>query len=319
MEAENHQTTWCAQQAINFIDMAESFDEPWLYSVNFFDPHHDFDPPREYLERYLDRLKDIPLPDYVEGELEDKPYYQSLDHQKALNGAEPLAYPFDDMLPRDHRLIRAAYWAMVDLIDDQVGRILHTLEESGQAQNTIVIFMSDHGEMLGDHGIYLKGPYFYEEAIRVPLIISYPREYETGRERDALVELTDLAPTLLDAVSIEEEPGMQGLSFLPLLTGESSEDHHRDSVYSEYYNAMPTHSQEDVLPFGTMIRTENYKLVRMHGLDTGELYDLESDPSEANNRWGDDDSQSIQLELLGRLSDRMAETVDPLPPRTARW
>ena len=74
----------------------------------------------------------------------------------------------------DHRLVRAAYWAMCDLIDVQVGRMLDKLEETGQRENTLVIFMSDHGEMLGDHGIYLKGPYFYEAAIHVPLIVSWP-------------------------------------------------------------------------------------------------------------------------------------------------
>src|SRR3546814_1538517 len=81
------------------------------------------------------------------------------------------------MRDEDHRLVRAAYWAMCDLIDQQVGRMLDALDRTGQRENTIVIFMSDHGEMLGDHGIYLKGPYFYEPAVRVPLIVSRSEEH----------------------------------------------------------------------------------------------------------------------------------------------
>ena len=92
------------------------------------------------------------------------------------------------MSDRDHRFVKASYWAMCDLIDEQVGRMMEALERTGQLENTIVIYMSDHGEMLGDHGLYLKGPYFYEPAVRVPLIISYPGVV-TPQTSTALVEL----------------------------------------------------------------------------------------------------------------------------------
>src|SRR3546814_10907664 len=94
------------------------------------------------------------------------------------------------MRDEDHRLVRAAYWAMCDLIDQQVGRMLDALDRTGQRENTIVIFMSDHGEMLGDHGIYLKGPYFYEPAVRVPLIVSWPRSEEHTSELQSLMRIS---------------------------------------------------------------------------------------------------------------------------------
>ena len=121
--------------------------------------------------------------------------------------------------------------------------MLDALAETGQAENTIVIFMSDHGEMLGDHGIYLKGPYFYESAIRVPLIVSWPgTDSSRGTRSRALVELTDLAPTLAGRNWHRRiHPGMQGQSLWPLLSGEADLHHHRDDVYCEYYNAMPWH------------------------------------------------------------------------------
>ena len=100
-------------------------------------------------------LDDIPLPNYVVGELENKPIWQQIDHGGAYGNKS--GYPYIEMSDTDHRWIRAAYWAMIDVIDTQIGRLLNFLEETGQRENTIVIFTSDHGEMLGDHGIYLKG------------------------------------------------------------------------------------------------------------------------------------------------------------------
>jgi arylsulfatase A-like enzyme len=170
--------------------------------------------------------------------------------------------------------------------------------------------------MLGDHGLYLKGPYFYDPAIRVPLIVHWPGHVEGGDAPDALTELGDLAPTLLDLADVEPPPGMQARSFAPVLTGAS--DSHRESVYCAYYNAMPWH-EAPTRPFATMIRTRSAKLVRMHGLDTGELYDLSADPGETTNRWDDPALQDRRAALLARLTDRMAETVDPLPERVAPW
>ncbi len=310
--AELHQTTWCAEKACEFMDARAEDGTPWLFSVNMFDPHHAFDAPEEYLNRY--NPDDIPLPNYVDGELESKPRWQKFDHQGAYGHRSGHVYA--EMSERDHRLVRASYWAMCDLIDDQVGCMLEMLEKTGQIDNTIVIFTSDHGEMLGDHGIYLKGPYFYEPAIRVPLIISWPGHIMSQRS-DALVELTDLPQTLLDAIGLPHHPGMQGKSLWPMLLGRADRHHHRDDVYCEYYNAMPWHQEPTAQT--TMVRTRRYKLTVAHGLDEGELYDLEGDPDETNNLWYDLGSLSVKTDMLKRLCDRMAWTVDPLPPRRAEW
>lgn len=315
MDAEHHQTTWCAQRAIDFITDAAASDRPWLFSVNFFDPHHPFDPPAEYLHGYLEQLDHIPLPRYVEGELQSKPVYQRLDHRAAYN--TPGLYPYSEMTADDHRAIRAAYWAMIDLIDAQVGRLLGALQATGQLEDTLVIFMSDHGELLGDHGIYLKGPYFYEESVRVPLIFSRPGTITGGRKITTPVELIDLAPTLLEAAGLQAHPGMQGTSLWPFLTGGAPSNSDRDGVYCEYLNAMPWH--KDPPPYATMLRTESHKLVVFHGLEDGELYDLEADPGEAVNRWNDPAYRGVRAELFERLCDRIALTADPLPDREAAW
>jgi arylsulfatase len=310
MPEEQHQTTWCAQKAIDFIH--ENQDRSWLFSVNMFDPHHPFDPPKEYLERYLDKLDEIPLPSYWDGEVQSKPIWQQDDHSGAYN--HHAGYPFSEMDDTDHRLVRAAYWAMCDLIDVQVGRMLDALRESGQLENTIVIFMSDHGELLGDHGIYLKGPFFYEPSIRIPLIISWPAQLKKRRV-SSLVSLMDLPQTLLELLGMDAHPGMQGTSLVPLLSGEQEKV--RDWVFTEYLNAMPWHTEPKA--FASMVRTEEWKLVAAHGLQDGELYDLANDPQEATNLYHDTKYLTQKSRMMELLLDAWASTADPLPPRKSAW
>jgi len=302
--AEYHQTTWCADMAIEFVRRKQ--DRPWMFNFNCFDPHHPFDPPEDYLSRY--EPAEMPLPNYLPGELESKPHYQQLDHEWAHNELD--YFHVAGMTEADHRQVKAAYYAMIELIDHNVGRMLAALEETGQAENTLVIFMSDHGEMLGDHGLYLKGPHFYEAAVRVPLIVRWPQGYAAGIKSDALVELLDLAPTLLEAVGEEPIPAMQGRSLRSILQGESDAQHHRDSVFCEYYNAW-THPRS----YGTMLRTRDTKIAVYHGVDEGELYDLTSDPGEHMNLWNGSEHIALQGEMLKAAFDASVFTMDPLPPR----
>ncbi len=318
MDEEYHQVKWAVDKAMLFMEACGENKDPWMFSINVFDPHHPFDPPKKYLDKYMDILDEIPLPKYKEGELKDKPSVQTVDHKAAMNNSDHIdTFIFDEISEKEHKLIKAAYWAMVENIDTQMGRLLGNLEKTGQLENTIIIFNSDHGEMLGDHGIYLKGPYFYEGLVRIPLIVSWPGTIEGGRRSSALVELTDLAQTLLDAIGIKHHPGMQGKSLWRLLKGEAPLDHHRDDVYCEYYNSLPFH--KDPAHYATMVFDGRYKLVRMHGEDEGELYDLKKDPSETVNRWNDSEYIKIKVKMLNRLSDRMAWTIDPLPIREAIW
>ena len=302
--ASLHQTTWCAEMAIQFL--REHQDSPWLFSFNCFDPHHPFDPPPEYLERY--DPQQMPLPSYRRGELDEKPIYQRLDHEWAHNeeGYFHVAAMTDD----DRRQVTAAYYAMIELIDDQVGRMISALEDTGQLANTIVIFMSDHGEMLGDHGLYLKGPHFYEQAVRCPLVVTWPERFSPGVKADGLVELLDLVPTLLEAAHIDIPPAVQGRSLLPVCVGSADAQHQRDYVYCEYYNAW-THPRS----YGTMMRTTDHKIVVYHGIDDGELYDLQDDPGEFTNLWRSPSHAELRERLLKQAFDASVFTMDPLPPR----
>jgi arylsulfatase A-like enzyme len=202
----------------------------------------------------------------------------------------------------------AAYVAQIELIDDQVGRMLDALEATGQRGNTIVIFMSDHGEMLGDHGLQQKGCRFYEGAVRVPLILSWPGRFEAGLRSDALVELTDVPVALMEATGLPVPEWVQGKSLLPILTGQADPAHHRDFVRCEYHDAMPARDRAPAR--ANMIVTDRYKLCVYHGHDVGELYDLQEDPSEFHNLWDDPDHQSLKLDLMKTIFDATQLATD---------
>ena len=288
----------------------ENTGRPWFFSFNCFAPHHPFDPPKEFLDRY--DPDEMPLPKTREGELDLKPTFQQLDAEWAHNS--PGEFHTGAMTDQDRREVCAAYYAMCEHIDHEVGRILDALDESGQAENTVVIFMSDHGEMLGDHGLYFKGPHFYDEAIRVPLVMRWSGRFRKNTKSDELVELIDLAPTLLDAAGIDEPPDrMQGRSLMPVLTGENRTDaphQPREHVYCEYFNAW-THSNA----YASMVRTRKEKIVVYHGTDQGEYYDLENDPDEFANRFKDPNYEHAVRRMLLKCFDASIFAIDPNPKR----
>ncbi|MBQ7011160.1 MAG: sulfatase-like hydrolase/transferase [Clostridia bacterium] len=315
MPAELSQAKWCADRAIEFMSAAKENDVPWFFSFNCFDPHHPFDAPKEYLDRYLPILDKIPLPDYYEGELDSKTPPQRKEHRGAYGVKGH--FPYDEMTEYDHRLLRASYYAMCDLVDEQVGRMIAYLEESGQLDNTIILFHSDHGESLGDHGMYLKGCYFYEPSVRVPLIISWKGKFTEGAVCDGLVELLDLAPTLLEACGIEKHPGMQGRSLYSVLCGDAPLDRFREDVFCEAHKSKMS---GDVVTYGSMLRTERYKITMVHDLAPSyprdhmcELYDLENDPLEKNNLYYDPEYAELKAEMLERFCNRQAMLADVLP------
>ena len=302
------QTAWCADVATQFM-RDQKGKAPWMMSVNIFQPHHPFYPTEEYLHR-VDPAK-MPNPAYKEGELENKTPFQQTDHQGAYGGK---ALSFTKTSPEEHREIKAAYYAMIEQVDTEMGHMLQVLDETGQTDNTIVIFMSDHGEMLGDHGIYLKGPYFYDCLTRVPLMIRWPKHFKAGLKVDALVEMVDLAPTLLESAGIPKPAGMQGNSLMPLLTGQTTT--HRDSVYMEFFNANFNYSFPPML---TSVRTKDWKLNYCDRAQYGELYDLQADPSEFNNLWHDPHQKDTREMMMQTLLTRMIDTTDPLPQGVAPW
>ena len=300
---ELHQTTWCADRAIDFL--LEERDGPWLMSVNPFDPHGPFDPPQVALDRF--DVDAMPGPLFRPGDLEAHEKLGPVDGLARWGNAA------------NARQIQAAYYAMIALVDDNVGRLLDALEESGQRDDTLVIFTSDHGEMLGDHGLVGKGCRFYEPLVRVPLILSWPGHLRQSDTNDALIELIDLAPTLLELAGVAIPERMQGRSLLPAL--ESSEPH-RDFVRCEYYRALnPDAEGREALTgtYATMIRDRRYKLAVYHDRDRGELFDLENDPDEFENLWDRSDCSDVRFSLMKKNFDALALAVDIGPKQVTTF
>jgi arylsulfatase A-like enzyme len=215
--------------------------------------------------------------------------------------------------PRDARSLQAAYYAMIKLIDDQFGRILAELDALDLVDDTIVVFTSDHGETLGDHGLVQKGCRFYEGLVRVPLIWRWPGHITAGQVSDALVELTDKAPTLLDLAGLPVPEHMMGKSLRSVLKDMSAE--HRAAVRCEYIDALdlPKASRAN------MWRDRRYKLVVYHGHELGELFDLEADPWEHCNLWDDPTHQSIKLRLMKESFDAAIGAIHAGPMRVGPY
>ncbi len=277
---EFHQVTWATDRSIEFVDADRPADQPWFLTVNVYDPHPPFVPPKAYADRF--DPADMPGPHFRESDLATQQSLAAVDFQT-------LAKHPDEF---DGRRVQALYYAMIEQLDDQLARLLRHLDETGQRENTVVVFTSDHGESLGDHGLLYKGCRFYEGLVRVPLIFSGPG-VQPGKRSDALVELTDLSSTLLETCGVEPHAGVQGSSLLPILGGDASPDEHRDFVRSEYFDALDAHFCETAgdgegdHTFATMYRDRRWKVVVYHGHGLGELYDLEADPHEFVNLWDD--------------------------------
>ena len=303
---ELHQTTWCAEKTIEFIRKQRT--GPWMASVNIYDPHPPFNPPSCYRDKF-DPEK-MPGPLFRDSDLKQQMALEKIDFQSKVRRPNKLDIR-DPKFPErgrsaEGRQLQAAYYAMIKLIDDQVGNIIEALENDGVRDNTVIIFTSDHGEMLGDHGLIQKGCRFYEGLVRVPLIISWPERFLKDVQSDALVELIDKAPTILELAGVDIPSRMQGRSLLPILYGEKPLDKHRDHVRCEYYDALA----EPDNSFATMFRNERYKLVVYHGHDVGELYDLQEDPEEFENMWSEPEAQPLKLDLLRSSFDASMFALD---------
>lgn len=195
------------------------------------------------------------------------------------------------------------YLRCVDALDDSVGQVLDFLEESGLDENTIVIYSSDQGFFLGEHGWYDKR-WMYEPSLRTPLIVRWPGVTQAGSTCDSMVQNIDMAPTFLDVAGVEAVPEMHGTSLVPLLRGDEPEDW-RDAIYYHYHQRDSGRTSHMVARhYG--VRTERYKLMYLYDYGDWELYDLEQDPEELHNLHGKPEHAKLEQRLRDRLRDLRA-------------
>jgi arylsulfatase len=315
LPAEAHFSTWAGDETVRYLESRPR--EPFFLTMSFVDPHHPFAPPEPYASMYDPR--DVPQPAYTPGELDDKPPHFMDGHLGRVDQVIGRAAEREDsagipvtrvdlsaVSPASWRRLVAHYYGMVTLIDDQVGRALAALEHAGLADRTIVIFMSDHGELLGDHGLLFKGPHQYDALLRVPTIVRLPGPDARPVTIDGLVEQIDLTATILELAGLTPSRALQGTPVTAALRGAAPAG--RESVLVE---RRDLYWDFDV----RTLRTERWKLTHYAGHAFGELFDLQEDPGEIVNRWDDPGCRGVRADLTAALVERMAQAEAPVPER----
>ncbi len=271
LSADEYSDGYIGRYAVDWLESVGT-NSPWFYQANFNGPHDPFWAPTEFAEKYRDAEVPAPIPaDYTK-----KPQW--------------VGRRFITVDEEQIRFTRRQYSACIESIDAWIGRMLDVLEERGLAEEMIVIFTSDHGEMLGDFGLYTK-QLPYESSIRVPLSICGPG-IASGRESDALVEWIDLNATICELAGLPRQENIDAISLVPVL--DNSRDSHRENILS-------------ALSHFRCLRTERWKYVRSHN-DIEELYDLLNDPEELNNLAPTEGEASrVRAELSHELDLRWRE------------
>ena len=264
-----------ATKAIELLQ--EHRNKNMFLAVGFVRPHYPNVAPQDFFDHYP--WETMPLPQTVEDDLSDIP---KAGLAKTRNDNNPIGE-----YPDNQRRMWAGYYATVEFMDRQVGRILDELDQAGLRDSTAIVFCSDHGYHLGEHGFWQKHNY-HEDVTRVPLIISAPG-IPPGRTR-SLVELVDIFPTLTDLTHIQTPPGVQGKSLVPLLKNPT--DSVRDSALS--------------LHKGHSLRTDEWAFMR-YSDDTEELYDMNNDPLQFTNLAGKSEFQEIKNSLITQLQQRLRD------------
>jgi arylsulfatase A-like enzyme len=269
-------------------------DAPLFMEIGFPGPHPPYDPTAKYLEKY--KGKKLPLPKIKREDIAGQPqgfkdlreHNFEVDHDSVVH--------LDDPTEEQLQTLWEHYLANVTMIDEKVGNILTALEDEGYLEDSVVLFTSDHGEALGEHGHIQKWT-MYDCITRVPTIAWSPKRFGQGRSLDGLCQLMDLGPTILDLAGVEKPDWMEAESLLPALEGETFAG--RPYVIAEHGKDMFLNT----IDFVTMIRTRDWKLVHFLDKPDGQLFDLVNDPAEEVNLWDNPDCLDKKTELLNELRE----------------
>ena len=269
------------KEALKYLRDPARQEQPWVLNVSFIAPHFPLVVPQRFWDLYP--LDEIDLPDIPEGHLENQhPVYQRM---RRMFGC----VDFPEELVRR---ARAGYYGLITYLDEKIGNLLQTLEETNQLKNTVVIYTSDHGEMNGEHGMWRKSN-FYEASVRVPLQIMFPDRNSASKRIDEIVSLVDLTATMVDIAGGDSIAQLDGDSLLSLIQGNSTD--WKDYAFSEYL----AHGVERPM---AMLRKGNYKYNYSLG-DLPELYNISEDPDEFHNLANEANYHEICSEMESQLLD----------------
>ncbi len=282
---EDHTDGKVASKAIELLEKHK--DVPFFLAVGFYKPHCPWIAPRQYFDKYSQ--DQIRLPDIPKDTIATVP-------APALTSTNP--WPYLGLTPDQARECKLAYYAAISFVDAEIGRVLDALDRLGLRENTIVVFWSDHGYLLGEHGLWFKQSCF-EESARVPLIIASPGLKGAGRNCLRTVELVDLYPTIADLAGLKPPENLEGTSLRPLLENP-------DAVWNS-----PAFTQVQRAGFpGHSVRTERWRYTEWDsGAKGSELYDHTTDPQESHNIAGDPDYAATVAEMKALLKRMHPVTV----------
>jgi arylsulfatase A-like enzyme len=302
---EVHFTHWAAERTIDFIRRVaggepDSGQAPFFCCMSVFDPHNPYE---DYPQEMLRHVRRKGMPERLADLRRDRP--EGIERERAHSYLGNFASFSEDEIAA----MRLGYYASVALIDLEVGRVLDSLAEAGVEENTLVLFASDHGDMIGDHDLLVKGGFFYEGGVKVPLLMRWPRQVEGGTRVSAVVQPHDIAATVIEAAGLmtpevsQEMPTSRNL--LPLATGDVGSV--RSYAVCAYRNSGICDSKRPWEPpiEATMVTDGQFKLSLYHG-DGGELYDLKNDPEELHDLMRDPDYCHERL----RLTESLAEWLE---------
>lgn len=294
---------WTKMKTIEFLNQYDS-QKPFFMWSSFVNPHPPFNPPKRFIGIYS--KDEMPEPAIGEGDLNSWQHQFYKKHWRL--------YEEFSLIGREgYKRIRSYYYSMITMLDEYIGEIIEALERNNLAKDTMIIFTSDHGDLMGDHGLCLKGSSHYDQIIHVPLLWYWSGHIEGGRVIDGIAEEVDLAPTFFDYASIQIPQyisgrenkhavtcGIQGQSLKPMLDGVV--DTIKDFAIAECYDEV----------WIKTLRSKKWSMSIFAGVDAGELYDMEKDPGQFNNLWFEPRYQEIRLTLVNLLFNRIFVT-DPYP------
>lgn len=325
---EYHYNTWIADETIGLVDAYG--DDRFFLHVSFPDPHHPFSACEPYSSMFDDAEMPASIP-YSRAELEALPPHYLAHHEGRRSFFEGSPPSFREKIEGAPlaEMKRQAY-GMMTHVDRSIGRIVSHLAERGLLDDTMLIFTTDHGELLGDHGFYLKGPFFYQSLLNVPMIIALPRSWgygargaraeQSAQTNSDYVAHVDLVPTILSAMGAPVPGYLPGHSLLPLLVGGDSASGEQSADYAPR-DAVLTEFRPFGAPNMKVLHHDGWKLVYYGAYPdagapiAGELFDLANDPEEHRNLWNDPHHAARQALMSERLLLELNETEAPWPPK----
>lgn len=291
---EFHYDAWIAERTNAMLEDYKQNDQPFFLWASFPDPH-----PAYYIPKPWDTMYDqnkLTIPHCSDGEHDRNPQHYQMTQQEKPDYAEyhesgQALFGLHSHLHNEDELRKdtAIYYGMTSMMDKYIGEILNRLDELDLADNTVVIFTSDHGHFLGHHGLIAKGPFHYEDMIKVPFIVRCPGLIPQGKITDELQSLVDLSPSMLSLCGLPVPRTMTGIDQSQLWSGKAVNV--RNHIICEnHYDPTTVHLKTYV--------NKRYKITVYYNQEYGELFDLEKDPKEVMNLWDDPSYSQVKSDML---------------------